>query len=169
MAWEGVLQTTPKDPADENQDAAGIFPDCIALADGASSGFDSGRWARRLVIEAPSMLSAIQDCPLSTARRWRSHGMPALGESKSADSLTAVRQRLIEVQRQHEAEAPVETRPLLQEARARGASSTLSIAWFEPATDRLSLFALGDSCWMVLDHDRCVYACLLYTSDAADE
>jgi len=158
MAWQGVIQTTPKDPADENQDAAEIFPRCIALADGASSGFDSGRWARRLVREAPSMLSAIRESPLSTARRWRAQDMPALGESRSADSLTAVRMRLIAVQRQHEAEAIVESQPILQEARARGASSTLSVAWIEPGTNRLSLFALGDSCWMVIDHDRCIYA-----------
>jgi Protein phosphatase 2C len=158
MAWEGVLQTTPKDLADDNQDAAEIFPNCIALADGASSGFDSGRWARRLVLEAPSMLAAILESPLRTARRWGSQGMPVLGESKSADSLTALRKRLIEVQRQHEAEAVVQSRPFVQEAQARGASSTLSVAWIEPGTDRLSLFALGDSCWMVIDHDQLVYS-----------
>lgn len=156
MAWRGIERTVPKDSTDENQDAARIFDGCIAMADGTSSGFDSGRWARSLVRAAPDLLVAFRDTPLRTHRRWRRKDALAPRESGSVDSLGATRARLLELQLQHAAATTSSCgSAYLEEARQRGASSTYSLAWLEPAARRVLLFAIGDSCWVIIRGNEC--------------
>jgi hypothetical protein len=154
MPWEGLLQTVSKDPTDENQDAARVFADCVAIADGASSGFDSGRWAWRLVDAAPNLISAICETPVRLQRRWGSAKRTASGGWGSADPLEAARRQFDELQRRHDSEIPTGGSQYLQEARSRGASSTLAFAWLGANPSRLNLLSLGDTCWLLLDRDQ---------------
>lgn len=148
MAWRAVAATVPKDDGDQNQDAYEIRPEWIAIADGTSSGFDSGSWARVLAAHAAMLCGDAERSGTASA------ALAAMTKSRSVDLVMAAGVRLVEVQQRfHSAgreQPPNAGSAYVREAQSRGASSTLALARISPDHRRLSLFALGDTCWFVL-------------------
>lgn len=149
MAWRVVSASIPKDDADVNQDAWHASGDTIAIADGASSGYDSAAWARTLVSNATHFSGIVRTRVLSLA--------DASGAQRSsADSCRekpcahVLREALDAVQRRYEPRTVDGAGWLQREASSRPASSTLAIAMHDALHARLLLFSLGDSCWFVI-------------------
>lgn len=147
MPWHANFATTPKDEGDENQDATHIDRDWIAIADGTSSGFDSGRWARALVRDASQLLG-------DALRQLTPSEPSAATKSRSVDFVVAAGERLTQLQRRHHdlaiASSNASDSAYVRDAQARGGSSTLAIACMSPDRRSLTLVALGDTCWFVI-------------------
>lgn len=155
MAWRAIAATVPKDEGDQNQDAFAKGADWIAIADGSSSGFDSGSWARALVAEAAVLCGdPLRHHRPNAEERAAPAAETAATRSGSAALVAAAGRRLEALQSRHHsvAHAPRSgaDSPYVRDAQARGGSSTLAFARLSTDQRQLTLFAMGDTCWFVI-------------------
>ena len=143
MTWKHLSATLSKSESDPNEDAMCLSADLLSIADGASSGFDSGRWSRTLVENARVLVeclaSPIPSDPCEPPTKASRH-----------QRFRVLSRRFAELQTRAST-SPSPSEPwYVSEARRRGGASTFAVARYWEETGMLDVWAIGDTCWFIV-------------------